>query len=157
MLPVGATCNCSYCSQHLVADCASKFGAVGFAEAMRLELRKKGKTGVKTTLVCPFYIKTGMFEGVQSRFPLLPLLEPGTSPVLSRWVATSYHNGVAADYVTQKVVQAIRRNTAMLCLPRIVYATPLLRALLPTSLLDWTSEVLGISDSMNQFKGRSKL
>lgn len=137
MLPVGATCNCSYCSQHLVADCASKFGAVGFAEAMRLELRKKGKTGVKTTLVCPFYIKTGMFEGVQSRFPLLPLLEP--------------------DYVTQKVVQAIRRNTAMLCLPRIVYATPLLRALLPTSLLDWTSEVLGISDSMNQFKGRSKL
>ena len=70
---------------------------------------------------------------------------------------TSYHNGVAADYVTQKVVQAIRRNTAMLCLPRIVYATPLLRALLPTSLLDWTSEVLGISDSMNQFKGRSKL
>ncbi len=27
-----------------------------------------GKTGVHTTVVCPFYINTGMFEGVRTRY-----------------------------------------------------------------------------------------
>jgi len=43
--------------------CASKFGAVGFNEALRLEL-KSLKTKVKTTCIMPFYINTGMFKGV---------------------------------------------------------------------------------------------
>jgi all-trans-retinol dehydrogenase (NAD+) len=47
--------------------CASKFGAVGFDDALRNELYRLGKTGVKTTVVCPFYINTGMFDGVASR------------------------------------------------------------------------------------------
>ena len=117
--------------------CASKFGAVGFAESLRLELRKQGKTGVATTLVCPFYINTGMFEGVKSAFPLLPLLEP--------------------EYVAAQVVTAMKRNTAVLCLPRMVYVTPLLKGLLPVGLQDWLAEVIGVSNSMDQFKGRSKL
>ena len=67
----------THCARVCLADCASKFGAVGFDEAMRQEIRKLGRTGVHTTCVCPFYIKTGMFDGVKSGFPLLPLLEPG--------------------------------------------------------------------------------
>jgi all-trans-retinol dehydrogenase (NAD+) len=56
--------------------CASKFGAVGFNESLRLELRKLG-TNVKTTVVCPYYIDTGMFTGVQTKFSwLLPILQP---------------------------------------------------------------------------------
>ncbi|RUS71580.1 hypothetical protein EGW08_020658 [Elysia chlorotica] len=51
--------------------CASKFAAVGFDESLRAEIAKMGKTGVKTTVVCPFYINTGMFEGAQSR--ILPI------------------------------------------------------------------------------------
>jgi len=47
--------------------CASKYAAIGFNEALRLELRKKGKFGVSTTLVCPYYINTGMFDGVKTR------------------------------------------------------------------------------------------
>ena len=32
---------------------------------------------VVTTIVCPYYIDTGMFRGVRTRFPwLLPILEP---------------------------------------------------------------------------------
>ena len=32
--------------------------------------------GVKTTIVCPYYINTGMFDGVRTRFPLLlPILD----------------------------------------------------------------------------------
>ena len=43
--------------------CASKFGAVGFDESLRMELRKL-KSNVKTTCICPYYIDTGMFSGV---------------------------------------------------------------------------------------------
>ena len=41
--------------------CASKFGAVGFNESLRVELRRLGKKGVSTTCVCPYYINTGRF------------------------------------------------------------------------------------------------
>lgn len=46
--------------------CASKFAVVGFDESVRNELNRLGKTGVKTTVVCPYYINTGMFDGVKS-------------------------------------------------------------------------------------------
>ena len=39
---------------------ASKWAAFGFAEALRLELRKLKKTGIQTTVVCPYYINTGI-------------------------------------------------------------------------------------------------
>src|SRR5262245_26279482 len=38
---------------------ASKWAAVGFDESLRVELRKSAP-GVRTTVVCPFYIDTGM-------------------------------------------------------------------------------------------------
>src|SRR5207247_8346795 len=63
-------------TSRLVDYCASKHAAVGFNEALRLELKRQGNK-VVTTVVCPFYISTGMFEGVKTRFPLLlPILEP---------------------------------------------------------------------------------
>lgn len=46
---------------------ASKYAAVGFAESIDLEMRTLRKTGVKTTIVCPYVINTGMFDGVQSK------------------------------------------------------------------------------------------
>ena len=53
---------------------ASKFAAVGFTESRRNELRAEGSR-VRTLVVCPYYIDTGMFEGVHSRLPwLLPVL-----------------------------------------------------------------------------------
>lgn len=48
--------------------CASKFAAFGFAESLRFELQKGGYTGVKSLAVCPFYINTGMFDGVKARY-----------------------------------------------------------------------------------------
>ncbi|KFQ74743.1 Epidermal retinol dehydrogenase 2, partial [Phoenicopterus ruber ruber] len=46
--------------------CASKFAAVGFAESVDFEMKGLGKTGVKTTIVCPYYISTGMFDGCRT-------------------------------------------------------------------------------------------
>lgn len=43
--------------------CASKFGAVGFDEALRMEL-KSLNSKVTTTCIAPYFIDTGMFTGV---------------------------------------------------------------------------------------------
>jgi len=47
--------------------CASKFADVGFHESLREELYALNKTGIQTTLICPFFINTGMFEGVKTK------------------------------------------------------------------------------------------
>ncbi|KAG4073001.1 hypothetical protein HA402_009420 [Bradysia odoriphaga] len=53
----------------LVDYCSSKFAAVGFDEALRLELESIGSRGVTTTCICPFFIQaTGMFDDVNSRW-----------------------------------------------------------------------------------------
>jgi all-trans-retinol dehydrogenase (NAD+) len=52
--------------QPLMTDyCASKFGAIGMMDALRLELKRENKN-VKCLTVCPFYINTGMFDGVDT-------------------------------------------------------------------------------------------
>ena len=57
--------------------CASKFGAVGFDESLRGEIKLKGYN-IRTTCICPYYIKTGMFEGATPGILsfMVPLLEP---------------------------------------------------------------------------------
>jgi all-trans-retinol dehydrogenase (NAD+) len=113
---------------------ASKWAAVGFDESLRAELRQSAP-GVVTTVVCPFYINTGMFRGVKSRFPwLLPILEE--------------------DAVARRIVGAIRGNCRRLCMPPLVYLVPSLR-LLPVGVFDWIAGFLGVNASMDEFKGRS--
>jgi all-trans-retinol dehydrogenase (NAD+) len=118
----------------LVDYCAGKFAAVGFDESLRMELQG-GKSRVRTTVVCPFYIDTGMFEGVKTRFPLmLPILK--------------------SDYAAKRIVRAVLKNKKRLVMPGIVLAVSLLR-IFPPGLLDFFANFLGISSSMNEFKGRA--
>lgn len=113
---------------------ASKFAAFGFDEALRGEFRKRGLP-IKTTVVCPFFIDTGMFAGVKTKYPLLlPILREG--------------------YAADRIIGAIERNRARLWMPPIVYTVPLLRAL-PVSLMDWIAKFLGVTESMDEFKGRA--
>lgn len=44
--------------------CASKFAAVGFEEALRYELKATGFNRIHSTVVCPYFINTGMFDGI---------------------------------------------------------------------------------------------
>jgi len=113
--------------------CASKFGAFGFTESLRNQIRKLGKYGVRTTCVCPYYINTGMFDGVST--PLLPILQP--------------------DWVVNKIVTAMKRDQEVLMLPRSAYWGALVRCLLPTSLFDAICSVSGVHYSMDTFKGNS--
>ena len=113
---------------------ASKHAAVGFDESLRLELRRNGSR-VTTTVVCPFYINTGMFAGVRTRFPaILPILDP--------------------EKVTDQIMYAIRYDRRRLVLPSIVRTTWLGR-MLPTNAFDSIMEFLGLNRSMDEFTGRS--
>ena len=51
----------------LVDYCSSKFAAVGLDDALKVELKVQGHDYINTTVVCPYYISTGMFSGVQSK------------------------------------------------------------------------------------------
>jgi all-trans-retinol dehydrogenase (NAD+) len=113
---------------------ASKFAAFGLNEALRMEL-KHSAPEVKSLIVCPFFIDTGMFKGVKTRFPLLlPILKP--------------------EYAAKRIVVAILKGKKRLIMPRFVYLVNLLR-LFPVGFLDAMAEFFGISRAMDEFTGRT--
>jgi len=117
----------------LVDYSASKFAAVGFDESLRMELKRLGSP-VQTTVVCPFFIDTGMFEGVTTRFSwLLPILKP--------------------EYVVRRIMGAIAGNRRRLIMPRFVMTVPVVRVL-PPFLFDAVLAFFGVNRSMDEFVGR---
>ncbi|GFT55542.1 hypothetical protein TNCV_3320561 [Trichonephila clavipes] len=75
--------------------CASKFAAVGFEESLRLELYDEGYTGIHSTVVCPFFINTGMFDGANSG--IFAMLEP--------------------EYVADEIVASVLVNKEVVIIP----------------------------------------
>ena len=111
---------------------ASKWAVVGWSDSLRQEM-ERARTGVRVTTVLPYYIATGMFDGVRSR--LIPILEP--------------------EPTARKIVRAIERDAVFLHMPPIVRLLPLLRGLLPTRALDFVlNRIFGVASSMDRFKGR---
>jgi len=109
---------------------------VGFDESVRLELRKLGKLGVKTTVVCPLFIDTGMFNGAKAKYPrFAPLLKP--------------------DYAAHKIVNAVLVNQEMLLMPACANLTQLLKGLLPTEIAVDLADFFGVLDTMDDFRGRA--
>jgi all-trans-retinol dehydrogenase (NAD+) len=112
--------------------CSSKFAAVGFDESLRFELKQQGSK-VVTTVVCPFYVATDMFAGVNTRFAwLLPIIAP--------------------EDLVRRIVRAVRRNRRRLLMPWFAYTVWPSR-LLPVAWFDALMGFLGISRSMETFKG----
>lgn len=112
--------------------CASKWAVIGWSDSVRLEM-KKLKKQVKVTTVTPYYINTGMFDGVKSLIPIQK-----------------------AEKATQKIIKGIERNRTFVRVPLIVYTLPLIKGLFPTRLFDWfVGNVLGVYKTMEHFKGRS--
>lgn len=119
----------------LVDYSASKAAAVGFDDALRLELRHRD-SAVRTTVVCPFFVDTGMFAGVHTRWRwLLPILKPET--------------------VIRRTVKAIERNRARVVLPWLV-RTAWPARLLPVPVFDALMNWLGVTRAMDRFRGRGE-
>lgn len=114
---------------------ASKWGTIGWSDSLRLELERTG-TGLKVTTVTPYYINTGMFDGVTSNW-LLPILKP--------------------EKVARCIVRGIVRNRLFVRMPRLIYITPLAKGVLPVRWFDWfAGGVLGVYHSMDHFTGHKK-
>lgn len=112
---------------------ASKFAAVGFTNALRSELKKAG-SHIRTLVVCPYYIDTGMFDGVTTKFPLL-------LPIMSQ------------EYVADRIIDAIGRGHERLILPPFAAVATLVAAL-PPKLADPLYALFGLNDCMDTFTGR---
>ena len=117
----------------LVDYCAGKFAAVGFDESLRMELGRL-KSAVRTSIICPFFIDTGMFKGVKTRIPLL-------LPIMS------------SERAARRIVAAILRNKKRYLMPRFVYSVLFLR-LFPPAIIDAVAGFFGINHAMDEFSGR---
>lgn len=113
--------------------CASKFAVCGLEESVKLEMIKLGYDGIKSTRVCPWYINTGMFEGVRAT---LPLLDP--------------------KYAVDRIVDCVLKDQMEVVLPRFMYSMLFCKTILPTLAGKCLVAVLGADKSMDEFVGHNK-
>ncbi len=114
---------------------ASKWSLIGWSDSLRLEMKQLDKQ-VNVTTILPYYINTGMFDGVKSK---IAILEPEAAALT--------------------IITANEQNKKMLTIPGYIYRfTRLGQAIMSINVFDWfAGDVLGIYKTMAHFTGRKKL
>ncbi len=113
---------------------ASKWAVIGWSDSVRIEL-KQMKSKVRFTTIAPYFINTGMFDGVKSR--IFPILKP--------------------EPTSRKIMNAIESNKNFKGIPFGFHFIRFCQALLPTTIFDYIfGEVVGIFHAMDNFTGRKK-
>ena len=111
---------------------ASKWAAIGWSESVRIELQEK-KSPVKVTTITPYYINTGMFDGVKSR--IIPILKP--------------------VYVSKRIIRAIEKDLIFRGIPFGLHFIRFWQFILPIPVFDFFfGKVFGIYHTMDNFTGR---
>jgi all-trans-retinol dehydrogenase (NAD+) len=111
---------------------ATKHALMGLNEALRNELRNNNSK-VRTTVVCPYLIKTGMFEGMKT-----PFWQPGLTP----------------EAMADAVIKGILKNRKIVAKPWTVFTLPVVKALFPPAVMDTIASLSGFSKavySCNEF------
>lgn len=113
---------------------SSKWALIGWSDSLRLEMKQLNKN-VNITTIMPYYINTGMFDGVKSK---IPILDPEAAALT--------------------IVKAVENNKKMITIPGYIYRiTRFGQALMSVRVFDWfTGNVLGIYKTMEHFTGRKK-
>lgn len=119
--------------------CASKFGVVGFHESLSHELKAAEKDGIKTTLVCPYLVDTGMFRGCRIRKEIEPFLPP-----------------LKPDYCVKQAMRAILTDQPMICTPRLMYMVTFMKSILPFEAVVCMYRFLGADKCMYPFIAQRK-
>lgn len=115
---------------------ASKWAVIGWSDSVRLELKQAGLDHVKVTTVCPYYVRTGMFDGARSA-PLLPILDP-------------------AD-VVEEAWGAMLAGRPFVVMPKTVMLSEMLKGVVPTGVRDFIADhVIGVYHTMDDFTGRAE-
>jgi len=111
---------------------ASKWAVIGWSDSLRLEMESI-QSNVKVTTVTPYYINTGMFDGVKSR--VIPIVHP--------------------EVAARKIISGIESNKMFVRMPGIVYLLPFIKGILPARWFDLIiGKWMGIYTTMKDFKGR---
>jgi short-subunit dehydrogenase len=110
---------------------ASKWAVIGWSDSLHLEM-KLLKKNIHVTTIMPYYINTGMFDGVQSK---IPILDPQITALA--------------------IVKAIEKKRRMVTIPGYIYRlTRLGQGLLSIRAFDWfAGTALGIYKTMEHFTG----
>ena len=113
---------------------ASKWAAVGWSDSVRLEM-KELKKDIHVTTIMPYYINTGMFDGVESR---IPILDP--------------------EVAAKTIIDAFLAKKRMVTVPGYLYRlTRLGQGLLSINGFDFVAgKILGIYKTMAHFTGHKK-
>lgn len=111
---------------------ASKWSLIGWSDSLRLEMKQLQKN-IQVTTIMPYYINTGMFDGVQSK---IPILNP--------------------DAAALTIIKAIEKDKKMVTIPGYLYRlTRFGQAFMSINVFDWfAGSVLGIYKTMDHFTGR---
>ncbi|XP_030370907.1 short-chain dehydrogenase/reductase family 16C member 6 [Scaptodrosophila lebanonensis] len=99
---------------------ATKYGIMGFMEALRLELRLSDCDYVRTTVANAYLMKTS-----------------GDLPLLSDAGISNSYPGLPTTYVAEKIVKGLLLNQRMIYVPRIFALSVWLLRLLPTKWQDY--------------------
>ena len=111
---------------------ASKWSVIGWSDSVRIELAKM-KSKVRFTTVAPYFINTGMFDGVSSK--IFPILDP--------------------ENTARKIIRAIERNRDFRGIPFGFHFIRFWQAVLPVCLFDFVfGTIFGIYHTMDHFTGR---
>jgi all-trans-retinol dehydrogenase (NAD+) len=111
---------------------ASKAAVLAFSESLREELRLQGHRHVHVATICPSYISTGLFEGAR--------------PARLTWM-------LAPDKMAEAVLQAILRKRKTVLLPWTVSLLHTFARVLPAPMYRGLCRALGVSTSMQQWRG----
>lgn len=114
--------------------CASKWAVIGWTESMRVEL-KQARSHVRVTSVAPYFINTGMFDGVNSK--VFPILDP--------------------EKTASKIIRAVEVGKSFRGIPFAYHFIRIWQGLLPNFLFDFIfGKVFGVYSVMDHFTGRRK-
>lgn len=114
--------------------CASKWAVIGWTESMRVEL-KQARSHVRVTSVAPYFINTGMFDGVNSK--VFPILDP--------------------EKTAAKIIRAVEVGKSFRGIPFAYHFIRIWQGLLPNFLFDFIfGKVFGVYSVMDHFTGRRK-
>lgn len=114
--------------------CASKWAVIGWTESMRVEL-KQARSHVRVTSVAPYFINTGMFDGVNSK--VFPILDP--------------------EKTAAKIIRAVEVGKSFRGIPFAYHFIRIRQGLLPNFLFDFIfGKVFGVYSVMDHFTGRRK-
>ncbi len=112
---------------------ASKWAAIGWSESLRIELARE-KSPIRVTTIAPYFINTGMFDGIHSFFRIQK-----------------------PENVARKTIWSIQHNVGYRGIPFGYHFIRLMQGLIPYRPFNFIfGDICGLYTVMDHFTGRKK-